>query len=54
MFRCPAPPLLGADETAYEDLESLALRLRAAFDDCRDDNARLIDLVTKPRATAPK
>lgn len=48
LFRCAAPPVLADGATAYEDLEELALKLRDAYDTCRDMDSRLIDLATKP------
>lgn len=46
-FRCPAVPVLGAD-TSYEGIESLGLRLRAAYDNCKGLDDRLIAIATKP------
>jgi len=52
LFRCPAPPVLAAGAEAYEDVEDLALRLRGAYDTCRDMDSRLIELATKPAGAA--
>jgi hypothetical protein len=52
LFRCPAPPVLAPGAEAYEDLEGVALRLRDAYDSCRDLDERLIALATKPATSA--
>ena len=47
LYRCGPAPEAAPGAAAYEDVLGVALRLRAAYDTCRDLNGRLVGIATK-------